>query len=154
MVKLALLGPGWPLILSFGFGYACQCACRNHVPAECVILCMHAATMYLWFVCNFIPAYMWQAAILYQQWSVCDCVHAATMYWFVWNFVPVSLQSCTSSVCDCVHAAINEPCTGSYAILNPFYPSVRVIDYYYAFKLIASHSVCACALVQPSSAFP
>ena len=40
MVKLALLGPGWPLILSFGFGYACVHAAIRHVPAVCVILCI------------------------------------------------------------------------------------------------------------------
>ena len=59
--------------------------------------------------CNHVPVGT-HVCMLQSCTSVCDYVHAATMYWYVCNLVPryvcVNDAIMYHSVCDCVHTAL------------------------------------------------
>ena len=151
-----------------------QAVC-SHVPVQrlhaaimyvpvCVIVCVQAA-------CSHVPVQL-HTAIMYQYvWLCAGCSHvpihiASSLHsqaikesWCMHG--NISIYECAPWLMIRLHRIAACQCTTKKHKRSPgteegelyhFYPNrVRVIDYY---ALIASHSLCARALVQPSSASP
>ena len=108
MVKLALLGPGWPLIKFWGL-VICVCAHDSKIQ-----LIMYQS-VHIRACCNR-PCTGASVCMLQSCTSLCDCVHAPGC-----NHVLIRMQSYAGTyicvhtacnhvpavVCDCVHTACN-----------------------------------------------